>query len=242
VAALDLREVKALTFDVGGTVFDWHSTLRDELDAMARARGWELDGAAFANAWRAMMFQLLGRVRDGALPWMNADQLHRMAIDEIAPRFPAFELDAAGRDGLNMTWHRLRAWPDFPRALQRLKTRYTVVVLTVLSWSLVVDSSKYNGLGWDGILSCEFLGHYKPAPEAYQAGVRMLGLQPDQVMMVAAHPWDLQAAANAGLRTAYVPRPGERGEGNDGDLAAPPFVDVAASDFPDLAAKLVPAD
>jgi 2-haloacid dehalogenase len=171
---------------------------------------------------------------------MNADRLHRIAIDEIAPQFPAFDLDAAERDALNATWHRLRAWPDFPGALDRLKTRYTVVVLTVLSWSLVVDSSKYNGLAWDGILSCEFLGHYKPAPEAYRAGVRLLGLEPQQVMMVAAHPWDLQAARNAGLRTAYVPRPGERGEGNDGDLTLPTFADVAGADFSELALKLVP--
>jgi 2-haloacid dehalogenase len=236
---MGLSDVKALTFDVGGTVFDWHSTIRDEMNAMAKERGWELDGAAFANAWRMRMFQLLGRVREGDLPWLNADQLHRMAIDEIAPEFPSFDLDAAERDELNRVWHRLRVWPDFPAALELLKTRYTVVVLTVLSWSLVVDSSKRGGLAWDGILSCEFLGHYKPAPEAYHAGVRMLGLEPAQVMMVAAHPWDLQAAKNAGLHTAYVPRPGERGDGNDGDLSAPAFVEVAGVDFGDLARKLL---
>jgi 2-haloacid dehalogenase len=240
VMAFDRQAIKALTFDVGGTVFDWHSTIRDEMNAMAKQRGWNLDGAAFANAWRTRMFQLLGKVREGGLPWMNADQLHRMAIDEIAPEFPAFDLSAPERDELNNVWHRLRVWPDFPGALERLKTRYTVVVLTVLNWSLVVDSSKNGGLCWDGVLSCEFLGHYKPAPEAYQAGVRLLGLQPDQVLMMAAHPWDLQAASRAGLHTAYVPRPGERGAGNDGDLAPPEFVDVAAADFPDLAAKLAP--
>jgi 2-haloacid dehalogenase len=237
---MNLNNVRALTFDVGGTVFDWHSTIRDEMNAMAKQRAWDLDGAAFANAWRTRMFQLLGRVREGGLPGMNVDQLHRLAIDEIAPEFPAFDLGAAERDQLNRVWHRLRVWPDFPGALERLKTRYTVVVLTVLSWSLVVDSSRHGGLAWDGILSCEFLGHYKPAPEAYHAGVRLLGLEPGQVMMVAAHPWDLQAAHNAGLLTAYVPRPGERGEGNDGDLSAPPFVDMSGVDFPDLARKLVP--
>lgn len=236
----NLDQVKALTFDVGGTVFDWHSTIRDEMQAISDARGWDLDCAAYANTWRRTMFELLAKVREGELPWMNADQLHRMALDEIAPEFPAVDLSAAELDELNRVWHRLRAWPDFAPALERLRTRYTVTVLTVLSWSIVVDSSKHNGLSWDGILSCEFLGHYKPNAEAYLAAVRLLGLEPHQVMMVAAHPWDLKSAAAAGLRTAYVPRPGERGKGNDGDLSAPDFVDVAGDDFPDLARKLVP--
>ncbi len=186
------------------------------------------------------MFQLLAKVRSGELEWMNADQLHRLALDEIAPDFPVVQLSSAELDDLNRVWHRLNIWPDFPAALERLRSRYTVVVLTVLSWSLVVDSSKHGGLSWDGILSCEFLGHYKPDAAAYQAGCRVIGLDPSQVMMVAAHPWDLKSAAAAGLHTAYVPRPGERGEGNDGDLAPPDFVDISGTDFPDLAAKLVP--
>ena len=125
-------------------------------------------------------------------------------------------------------------------SLERLRSRYTVVVLTVLSWSLVVDSSKRGGLSWDGVLSCEFLGHYKPDPEAYLAGVTMLGLDPRQVMMVAAHPWDLRSAAAVGMRTAYVPRPGERGERTDADLGAMPEFDLSVRDFTDLAGQLVP--
>lgn len=238
--AVDLEKIRALTFDVGGTVFDWHSTIRDELNEMAEERGWQLDGAAFTNAWRTRMFQRLAQMRTGEIDWTNADGLHRLALDDIAPDFPDFDLSLAERDDLNRIWHRLRAWPDFAPALERLRSRYTVVVLTVLSWSIAVDCSKHNGLSWDGILSCEFLGHYKPDAEAYQAGARLLGLEPAQVMMVAAHPWDLKSAAAAGLHTAYVPRPGERGEPEERDLSSPDFVDVAGADFPDLAAKLVP--
>ena len=236
--AVDLHTIKALTFDVGGTIFDWHHTIREEVERLAQARGVEIDCASFTNNWRWRMFALLGQVRSGDLPWMNADELHRRALDDMIETYPALDLTTAERDELNRVWHRLRVWPDAPQALEHLRRRYTVVVLTILSWALVVDSSKTAGITWDGILSCEFLGHYKPDPEAYHAGVRLLGLAPHEAMMVAAHPGDLRAAKEAGLHTAYVPRPGERGEGNDPDLSPQPDFDVNATDFHDLARQL----
>lgn len=232
--------VRALTFDVGGTVFDWHHTLRDEVTRFASQQGAHVDAAAFVNQWRWRMFELLAEVRSGELPWMNADQLHRMAIDDVAADHPALDVSPEQRDELTAAWHRLAVWPDVPAALERLRTRFTVVVLTVLSWSLVVDSSKAAGLGWDGILSCEFLGHYKPDPEAYLAGVRLLGVAPGEAMMVAAHPSDLRAAAAAGLRTAYVPRPNEWGgeQRLPGPVSEDVF-DITSTDFADLTRQLV---
>ncbi len=240
-APVDRSQIRALTFDVGGTVFDWHHTIRDEVRALAAARGVAdaVDPTRFANDWRRRMFELLGRVRSGDLPWMNADALHRMALDDVAPQHAMLALTAGDRDDLNRVWHRLNAWPDAADAIAALRSRYTVVVLTVLSWSIAVDSSKAAGVGWDGILSCEFLGHYKPDAAAYHAGVAALGIRPEQAMMVAAHPSDLRAAMAAGLRSAFVPRPGERGEGNDGDLSPQPDFDVNAVDFPDLARQLL---
>jgi 2-haloacid dehalogenase len=236
---VDLNTIKALTFDVGGTIFDWHHTIRDEVERLTQARGVEMDYAAFTNDWRRRMFELLAQVRSGTLPWMNADDLHRRALDDLAGIYPSLNLTAAERDALNRVWHRLRVWPDASQAIEQLRRRYTVVVLTVLSWSIVVDSSKAAGITWDGILSCEFLGHYKPDPEAYQAGAQLLGIAPHEAMMVAAHPGDLRAARAAGLHTAYVPRPGERGVGNDPDLSPLPDIDVNATDFHDLARQLV---
>lgn len=237
--AVDLHTIKSLTFDVGGTIFDWHHTIRNEVERLAQARGVTIDCAAFTNDWRQRMFELLAQVRSGALPWMNADDLHRRALDGLAGAYPNLDLSEAERNALNRVWHRLQVWPDVPQALEQLRRRYTVVVLTVLSWAIVVDSSKTAGITWDGILSCEFLGHYKPDPEAYQAGVRLLGIAPHEAMMVAAHPRDLRAARAAGLHTAYVPRPGERGAGNDPDLSPQPDTDVNATDFHDLARQLV---
>jgi 2-haloacid dehalogenase len=237
--AIDLTTIKALAFDVGGTIFDWHHTIRDEVERLAQARGVGMDCASFTNNWRWRMFELLGQVRSGELPWMNADALHRRALDDMIVKYPTLDLTTVERDALNQVWHRLQVWPDAPQALEHLRSRYTVVVLTILSWALVVDSSKIAGITWDGILSCEFLGHYKPDPEAYHAGVRLLGIAPHEAMMVAAHPGDLRAAQAAGLHTAFVPRPGERGEGNDPDLSPQPDFDVNAADFHDLARQLV---
>ena len=236
---VDLSKIRALTFDVGGTVFDWHSTIHDEVAALGASTGRPVDPHQFAIDWRTKMFELLAKVRGGDLPWMNADQLHRLALDEIAPNQPSFQLSAAERDDLNRVWHRLRTWPDFPPVLEQLRTRYTVAVLTVLSWSLVVDSSKHGGLSWDGVLSCEFLGHYKPDQAAYLAGLKVIGVEPHEAMMVAAHPWDLRSAKQAGLHTAYVPRPLERGETNPGAGDPMPEFDINAKDFPDLARQLL---
>jgi len=236
-----MNGVKALAFDIGGTVFDWHSTVRDEALKMAAERGVTLDAPAFANAWRRRQFELLAQARSKGPVVANADNFYRNALDDLAEDFPTLRLTPSERDEFTTVWHRLRAWPDAPAAIEALRSRYTVVVLTVFSWSIGVDISKGARISWDGILSCEFLGAYKPDPESYRATARLLRLEPNEVMMVAAHPSDLRAAMAAGLRSAYVPRPGERGAGNDGDLSPQPDFDINARDFPDLAKQLLNA-
>ena len=169
---------------------------------------------------------------------MNADQLHRTVLEDVLTKHSAIELSDSARDDLNNVWHRLNAWPDAPAAIEKLRSRYTVVVLTVLSWSIAVDCSKHNGISWDGILSCEFLGHYKPDAEAYLKGVSLLRLEPQQAMMVAAHAGDLKAAMAAGLHSAYVHRDGESpGLFEEGDPAAE--WDVNTRDFDELGRQLL---
>ena len=236
---INLNQITTLTWDIGGTVFDWHHSIKDDVAKRATAQGADVDPALFANTWRRRMFEQLKRVRTGDLPWMNADELHRMVLDELAEQHPSLEYRARDLDELNQVWHRLYVWPDAPEALRRLRERYTVVVLTVMSTAIAVDSSKHNGVEWDAIISCEFLGHYKPAPEAYQGGLKLLGVEPSEAIMCAAHPGDLRAAMAAGLRSAYVPRPGESGEGNDGDISPQADFDVNATDFTDLADQLL---
>ncbi len=236
---VDLSTIKALTWDVGGTVFDWHSSIRREVSRLAADRGVEVDAAEFARDWRRGMFETLGRMRAGETPRMNADRMHRLALDDVLDKHSTLELKPSERDELNNVWHKLDVWPDAPDAIKALRGRYAVVVLTILSWSIAVDSSKAAGVRWDGILSCEFLDRYKPEPEAYQQAARLLRLEPARVMMVAAHYGDLRTAAVAGMHTAYVPRPRERGEAHDSDLSPLPEFDVNATDFPDLAKQLL---
>ena len=237
----DLSNIKALTWDVGGTVFDWRGGIQEEVRRLAAERNADVDVPQFATDWRRWMFQRLALVRSGELPWMNADQIHRRVLDDVLEKHSGLTLSESERDDLNEVWHRLSSWPDAADAIRRIRTRYTIVVLTVLSWSIVVDCSKYNGIDWDGILSCEFLGHYKTDPEAYLAALRLLRLDPSQAMMVAAHKNDLLGAKACGLRTAYVHREGESDvfPGSSTVESATPEFDVVATDFPDLADKLL---
>ena len=151
---VDLDSIKALTFDVGGTVFDWHNSIVEELGLICNSRGVQIDKARFANRWRREMFEQLAEVRSGKLNWMNADQIHREVLDSMCSDYPELGLNSSDKDDLNKVWHRLKIWPDAGDAIERLRTRYTVIVLTVLSWSIAVDSSKAGGIDWDGILSC----------------------------------------------------------------------------------------
>jgi len=231
---MPFENVKALAFDVGGSIFDWQTPVRAALRELAAARGVEIDDHAFAHLWRRTMFQLLARVRRGELPRHNADALHRLALDEIDEQFAALALTARQKDALTDVWHRLDAWPDVPPALERLREHYAVVILSVLSWSILVDSSKHAGISWDGLLSCELLPHYKPDAQAYQACAKLLRLEPAEVMMVAVHPGDLPAAARAGLRTGFVaPKLDEAG--SRGDTSA---FDVVAGDYAEFATRM----
>ena len=227
-------DVKVMAFDVGGSVFDWQTAVRRDVVTLATQHGTEIDDHTFAHAWRRRMFEMVREVRHGERDWCNADDLHRTALDEITPQFAGFDLTDSEKDDLTMTWHALDVWPDFPAALVRLRERYKVVVLSVLSYSILVDSSKNAGISWDGLLSCEFLGHYKPSAEAYMRCASLVRCDPGQVMMVATHPPDLAAAARAGLRTGHV-KPKAEEAGSTGDTSA---FDVLAEDYTDFANQM----
>lgn len=230
--------IRALAFDVGGTVFDWQTAIRAEIRARANRLGVHADEKAFALDWRAHMFAKVAEVRDGKVPWKSIDTINRESLDEMRGKYAQLAFNDADLDDLNSIWHRLGVFAEFPAALARLRKRYACVVLTLLNNSIVVDSSRNSGICWDLILSCELLGAYKPRPETYQAVPRYLDLTGDQVMMVASHPADLAGARAAGLRTAHVaPRL------NEPDFpgfakADPSEFDIAAADFTDLADKL----
>ena len=229
---------KAVVFDVFGTVVDWRSSVTSEVEALARRKGLEVDGAAFADAWRAGYGPSMNRVRNGELPWTRLDQLHRMTLDRILTEFAITGLSEAETDSLNRAWHRLRPWDDVVSGLTRLKQRFTIAPLSNGNISLITNMAKHSGLPWDCILGAELVRHYKPDREVYQSAADLLDLKPAEVMMVAAHLGDLRAAKTVGLATAFVPRPLEYGPAGKPDQKADASVDLEAVDFYDLATRL----
>src|SRR5215468_7344906 len=235
---LDRSRTRALTFDVFGTVVDWRGSIVREGEGLGALWGIRLDWVRFADAWRALYQPSLERVRRGELPWTRLDDLHRMALEKILSDFGVTGLKEEQIEHLNRAWHRLDPWPDAIAGLSRLKRQFILATLSNGNVALLVNMAKRAGLPWDAILGAEVARHYKPQPEAYLTTASLLGLRPDECMMVAAHNGDLAAASAVGLRTAFVPRPTEHGPGQSKDVKPARDWDVVASDFVDLAARL----
>lgn len=230
--------IKALLFDVFGTVVDWRGGVIRDVTTMAEAKGTEVDAAAFADAWRAEYRPAMDRVRRGEVPWANLDTLHRRTLDRLLDDFGLTGLDESEKAWLNACWHRLDPWPDAIDGLGRLKQRFVVAAFSNGNVSLLVDMAKRAGLPWDFVCSAELFRHYKPDPETYQGAAELLGLNPDEVMLVAAHNNDLCAAADQGLATAFVYRAGELGPSRHEDARPARDYTCVPEDFTDLAAKL----
>ena len=232
-------EVQALTVDVFGTVTDFRSTIIDEGRRLAESRDWpEVDWGEFADRWRGGYEPAMHRVRTGELPWTAIDPLHRMILDELLADYGLDDLDEAGRTEFNLAWHRLQPWPDVIGGMNRLKTRYIVAALSNGNISLLTRMAKHAGFPWDCVLSAELAQHYKPDPEVYLTAARYLDLEPDQVLMTAAHIHDLEGARAVGFRTAFIPRPDEWGPGGEAEKPEEGQFDIVARDFHDLADQL----
>ncbi|OLP01232.1 haloacid dehalogenase, type II [Mycolicibacterium porcinum] len=229
--------MKALAFDVFGTVVDWRSSIIGELEAFGKSLGLQRDWPAFADNWRAGYAPAMDRVRRGELPWTRIDDLHRVILVDL---LGAADIRAGDSeiDHLNRAWHRLDPWPDSVVGLTRLKQRYVITTLSNGNVSLLTNMAKHAGLPWDCVISAELFRHYKPDPEAYLGCAELLDVAPAELTLVAAHPSDLRAARAAGLGTAYVDRPLEYGPDRaPHDVAADDF-DIVATDFVDLADQL----
>lgn len=235
---VDLKSVKALVFDVFGTVVDWRGSIIEEGNRYWKPKGLNVDWAKFAETWRAGYQPAMARVRRGEIPWTNLDGLHRMLLDKLLIDFGVTNLGDSDKEHLNRIWHRLKPWPDSVAGLTRLKRKFIIATLSNGNVALLTEMAKFAGLPWDCILSAELSHHYKPDPEVYLSAADLLELKTDQVMMVAAHPSDLLAAKKVGLRTGFVPRPLENGTNRPPEKYDANDFDVVAKDFNDLAAKL----
>lgn len=231
-------DVRALVFDVFGTVVDWHGSIVEEGARLGEARGLAVDWARFANVWRGRYEPVMERVRRGDLPWTRLDALHRGMLEETLAEFGIATLGEADKAAFNRVWHRLRPWPDSVAGLTQLRARFTLATLSNGNVALLVNMAKHGGLPWDCILSAELARAYKPDPAVYRLAPELLDLPPERVMMVAAHGGDLRAARAVGLRTAFVTRPLEFGPDGRPDLTPDPACGLVAADFLDLARQL----
>ena len=233
-----IQRVQALVFDVFGTVVDWRGSVIREGRRFGRTHGIAIDWGAFADAWRARYHPSMQRVRTGEMPWTGLDELHRASLDALLAQFGIAGLPGIAVDHLNRVWHRLSPWPDARLGLRLLRRRYTIATLSNGNVALLTAMAKHASLPWDCILSAELFRHYKPDPEVYTGAAALLGLAPEEVMMVAAHRNDLEAARACGLATAFVPRPLEFGTGSRQEPRGARYIDVVADDFVKLAARL----
>ena len=234
----NLSKVKAMTFDVFGTVVDWRSSVAREIKKMGLKKGFTLDWDKFADEWRSGYQPSMNKVRTGELPWTKIDNLHRLILDEMLLRHQITNLTEEEAEYLNRAWHRLDPWPDSVEGLTLLKKDYVISTLSNGNVALLVNMAKYGGLPWDTVLSAEIARHYKPDAESYLHSAELLSETPERVMMVAAHKGDLLAAQSVGFKTAFVARPNERGVDCDLDVSREMWMHYYAVDFHDLADQL----
>jgi 2-haloacid dehalogenase len=246
-----LANVKALVFDTFGTIVDWRSSVIAEGMAWGKGKGLQIDWAQFADRWRrtprkpmrpiAIGYRpAMDKVRKGEIPWTRLDDLHRMILEGLLKEYRIQGLSEEEKVSWTYVWRRLKPWPDSVEGLTRLKKKFIIAPLSNGNIALMASLAKFGGLPWDAILGSELVQHYKPDREVYVSAPYYLDLKPEEVMMVAAHKGDLQAARSCGLRTGFIYRPNEFGNGSAGkpDKAQPGDFDVVSISTIDLAHQL----
>jgi 2-haloacid dehalogenase len=232
-----MKEVKALIYDVFGTMVDWRTGVARESKSILGPLGYSLDWIAFADAWRGEYQPAMEEVRSGRIPFSKLDFIHRVMLERIRPRFGLEKVEEPVLQELNLAWHRLDAWPDVPYAQMRLRKRFMLAPCSNGNIALMADLARRNDFRWDAILGAEIARDYKPKPIVYLAAAEAFNLKPEQTMMVAAHSGDLQAARAVGLKTAFVAQPNEFGL-NTGETKPNGEVDLAVPSFTALAEAL----
>jgi 2-haloacid dehalogenase len=232
-------DVKALLFDVFGTVVDWRTSLIDNFTRWGDAKGIKGNWTGLVDAWRGAYMPSMDEVRKNPdKGFLILDELQRKSVEPLAAKLGITGLTSADFDYLTRGWHSLEPWPDSVSGLTRLKKSFIISPLSNGNVALLVNMAKHAGLPWDLVLSAEVFKHYKPDPETYLGAAKILSLKPEQVMLVAAHNNDLAAAQAVGLKTAFVPRPTEYGPLQSRDFGPEGEWDFVAKDFNDLSETL----
>lgn len=230
--------VKAVLFDVFGTVVDWYGTMLSEIENLSQNKGVELDAGAFVNAWRAAYRQGLADIRDGKAKKISNRMVYRAALDTLIEQHNIDGVTAEEKDYLSRIDQRFQPWPDSVLGLTRLKSKFIVGTLSNGTLVALTNMAKNTGLSWDVIFSADLLGTYKPAPETYLGAIKLLDFEPEHVMLAAAHNYDLKAAATHGMKTGFVCRPLEHGPHGKNEINAEGNWDIVSDSIEELAEKL----
>jgi 2-haloacid dehalogenase len=230
--------IKAIVFDIFGTVVDWRSSITADFRAFGRRKAIDIPWEAFVDEWKTAYKPGMEAVRSGDWPWTKVGEIYRSKLDAILAKYGIDTLTEEEKIYLSRAWHRLNPWPDSVAGLVRLKKQYVISTLSNGDVDCLVDMARHAGLPWDLILCAEIFRHYKPDPEVYRGAIELLNLKPHEIMLVAAHNYDLRAARSHGMRTGFVPRPTEHGPDQRTDLTAEEDWDVVADDFLGLADAL----
>jgi 2-haloacid dehalogenase len=233
-----MTKIKAVLFDVFGTVVDWRQSCIDELTVFGRAKNITADWVAITDQWRGLYQPSMEAVRSGKRSWTILDTLHRESLETLLAQHKISGLSEAEKQHLVTIWHRLKPWPDVVAGLTQLKRGYIIGTLSNGNVGLLTRLAKHSGLPWDVVLGAETSHAYKPLPQAYLGACALLNLEPSEVMLAAAHNGDLAAAQACGLATGFVPRPSEYGPHQKVDFKAEGAWTVVAEDFIDLARKM----
>ena len=230
--------IKALTFDTGGTILDWHKGISNAMAAVGKEHGLERDWPAITNDYRTISLRAMLSAGAKAPVTFNIDDVHREKLSEIIEKYDLGVFTDQNRHTIWRTWHNLECWPDFPKPQMKMRENFVVASFTILSVSLIINTAKRNDLSWDAVFSCEMIGKYKLLPEAYEQVAKWLVMDPSEIMMVACHNFDLNAARAVGYKSAFVHRPDEWGAAGPPDPTPDAHHDIIADDFPDLVKKL----
>jgi 2-haloacid dehalogenase len=209
---MDYSDIKVLAFDVGGTLVNWHLSISSQLQSFGTKKGVKADWDLVAKQWRTKALGMALNARTSDLPQGNMDGVHRQVLDTVLQEFNIELFSDFDKDEMTLFWHRLSPWSDAPGGHARLKRKYLLSTITILSVAMITGISRRAPFFWDCVFSCEMFDRYKFHPSVYRRCAELLGYAPEQVMMVAAHSLDLNAAGQLGFRTALVNRPNEWGK------------------------------
>lgn len=232
------NQVEVVLFDVFGTVVDWRASLQRWLQRFGRETKLQADWSALVDDWRAAYEPSMARVRQGKRPYATLDVLHAESLDSLLAGYGLTSVLESDRREMARAWRWLDPWPDTVPGLARLKRNYVIGALSNGGLGLLVDMARFAGLPWDVVLSADLFKHYKPDPTVYLGAAELLARPTSELMLVAAHNYDLAAARSHGYRTAFVARPTEYGPRQKKDFGAEDAWDHVASSLEELAEKM----